>query len=494
VSVNPSSTGSCNSQVAQSPTIAAATAVTTTSVSNNQSDPVNSLQVDAVQYAAFQSNASGEPVLPFDPATPQPLPPVGADSEAIAPGQPLGSPKLTLDQAVQECLAADPQIRAGREAINQAIAGQTTAGLLPNPQVTVDGIFLPFHTFTPQQPGGPPQNDVLINYPVDWFLFGKRAAALTAAQRGIDVSNADFQDLVRQRISGTIQAFFDVLAAQAFLEISQQNLNNFQRVQSMTQKQLNLGGIGAVELDRARLAVFDAGRDLRDKETALVSAKAALRAAIGRNGPESDFAVAGSLEVLKPMAPIKSEDALAIAENSRPDINSLRRKIAKAEADLRVQQKTAYPTLSTQGGLSRQYQTSLGFPDASSYDVSLNVSVPLFDRNQGNIRKAQSTITQSDLNLEAQLVSLRAEIVQDAQEFQTAYQNVTSDDPQELQTATKVRESINSAYALGGRPFTDVLEAERAYRDTYLLFISSHSNYWHSLYKLNAAMGEQILQ
>ena len=65
---------------------------------------------------------------------------------------------------------------------------------------------------------------------------------------------------------------------------------------------------------------------------------------------------------------------------------------------------------------------------------------------------------------------------------------------QELQIATKVRESINSAYALGGRPFTDVLEAERAYRDTYSLFISSHSNYWHSLYKLNAAIGAQILQ
>jgi cobalt-zinc-cadmium efflux system outer membrane protein len=418
-----------------------------------------------------------------------------ADSEPLPETVPAPPARgLTLEQAINECLAADPQIQAGRETINQAMADLTTASLIPNPQVTVDGLFLPFRTFTPAQPGGPPQNDVDIQVPLDWFVFGKRTAAILSAQRGVDVSNADFSDLVRQRISGTIQAYYDVLAAQAALDISRQNLANFEKVEAMTDKRVNLGGIGRIELDRARLALFEARRDTRDKETALVTAKASLRAAIGRYGPEPDFTVAGDLNVPKPVEPMKPEAAVELAERLRPDIVSLRRKIGKAEADLRVQEHTAYPSLAGMIGFSKQYQESQGFPDVSSYDAAVVVNVPLFDRNQGNIRKAQSTLMQSSANLQAQLVALRAEIVQDVQQFQAAYQNVSADDQPELEAAKRVRDSINAAYEIGGRPLTDVLDAQRAYYETYLLIVTSHSNYWHSLYKLNAAIGEQVLR
>jgi outer membrane protein, heavy metal efflux system len=427
------------------------------------------------------------PVLQASSAEPVP--------EAVAAplaAKPVG---LSLEQAIQECLTSDPQIRAGRETVNQALADLTTASIVPNPQVTVDGIFLPARTFTPAQPGGPPQNDVLIQAPIDWFVFGKRAAAIVSAQRGVDVSNADFADLVRQRISGTIQAYFDVLAAQASLDISRQNLANFQKVETMTEKRVNLGGVGRIELDRARLALFEARRDTRDKETALVTAKASLRAAMGRNGPEPEFAVAGDLDVPKPAEPLRGEEALAMAERLRPDIISLRRKIGKAEADLNVQRHNAYPSLAAMLGFSRQYQVeALGVPDANSYDAAVVVNVPIFDRNQGNIRKAESTLAQNGVNLESQLVALRAEIVQDVQQFQAAFNNVSSDDARELESAKKVRDSIDAAYEIGGRPLTDVLDAQRAYRDTNQLYISSHSNYWHSLYKLNAAIGEQVLR
>jgi hypothetical protein len=249
VSVNATSSNSVNAPVVQLPTIAGASE-TKSSVPNNQSAPVNSPPVGAVQNVSFQSKASAEPMLPLDPTPPQSLPSPKPNPEMVPSPESLGPPKLTLDQAIQECLVSDPQIRAGQEAINQARADLMTGSLLPNPQVTVDGIFLPARPFTAQQPGGPPQNDVNINYPVDWFLFGKRAAGITAAQRGVDVSNADFADLVRQRVNGAIQAFFDVLQAQALLEISRQNLANFQRVEAITQNRVNLGGIGAVELDR----------------------------------------------------------------------------------------------------------------------------------------------------------------------------------------------------------------------------------------------------
>jgi cobalt-zinc-cadmium efflux system outer membrane protein len=122
------------------------------------------------------------------------------------------------------------------------------------------------------------------------------------------------------------------------------------------------------------------------------------------------------------------------------------------------------------------------------------MTMSLFDRNQGNIAKAQSVQRQTNLNLRAQLIGLRSEIEQAVKAYQTAYVTVTTDDPAQLQAATNVRDAIKIAYELGGRSLLEVLDAQRAYRETYQLHIASRSSYWHALYQLNAAIGKQTLK
>ena len=39
-----------------------------------------------------------------------------------------------------------------------------------------------------------------------------------------------------------------------------------------------------------------------------------------------------------------------------------------------------------------------------------------------------------------------------------------------------------------------MLDAERTYRDTYRLYISSRADYWRSVYKYNSAIGKQVTQ
>jgi cobalt-zinc-cadmium efflux system outer membrane protein len=144
--------------------------------------------------------------------------------------------------------------------------------------------------------------------------------------------------------------------------------------------------------------------------------------------------------------------------------------------------------------LSRQFQSSIGSPDAPSYDVSLNVSLPLFDRNQGNIAKARSVEVQTALTLQSQLFDLRSEVAQAAEAFRAAIANVTANDPEQLKAAQNVRDKIEAGYKAGGRTLLEVIDAERAYRDTYRTYTLSQSNYWHSLHRLNAAIGKQVLR
>lgn len=52
---------------------------------------------------------------------------------------------------------------------------------------------------------------------------------------------------------------------------------------------------------------------------------------------------------------------------------------------------------------------------------------------------------------------------------------------------------MNKAYEVGGRPLVDVLDAQRNYRETYRLFISSRANYWTAATRLNASLGKKII-
>lgn len=428
-----------------------------------------------------------------DPSTmPQPSGPAGRKEELFqsTPLHPVG---LTLEQAILICLEADPKIRAGLETINQAKADLLTSSLPPNPGLLLDSIFIPLGSpFTEKRPGGPTQIDAGANYPIDGFLFGKRAAAISSARLGVDVSAADFADLVRQRVAGTIAAFYDVLEAQAFFNLAREDLDNLKRVETITAERVALGGVGTIELDRIRLAVFDSQREIRNRETALAATTAQLRAFLGFTDAAPMFAVQGSLDVPTPAAPLPVEDALALAEQNRPNIISLRRQLTKAEADILVEQRKAFPDVTLAMAWTRQFQP--GVPDASSLTSIVNFSIPLFDRNQGNIAKAQSVQRQASLNLRAQLVDLRSEIEQAVQAYRAAYVTVTADDPEQLKVAENVRDKIKMAYELGGRPLIEVLDAQRAYRDTYRLYITGRSGYWHTLHRLNAAIGKQVLR
>ena len=317
---------------------------------------------------------------------------------------------------------------------------------------------------------------------------------MATAQLGVAVSHADYSDQVRQRMANTASTFYDVLEAKAMLKLAQDDLASLERVEQITRAGVRFGGAGTIEAERIRLSVLDAQREVRTREATLKTTKAQFRAAIGRRLSAAECDPAGNLDVPNPATPIPVIQAVSTAEQNRPDIISLRRQIAKARSAIAVERTKARPTVSPSLGYQYQWQEDIGVPDAASYTAQMNLSVPLFDRNQGNIRKAESALAQSCFNLQAQLVQAEADIEQAVAEFQAAHTNVSSIGREQLQAARSVRDRTETAYKLGGKTLLEVIDAERAYRDTYRTYIMSQSGYWHALHRLNASVGQQVLR
>ncbi|MEN9680311.1 MAG: hypothetical protein RLZZ627_204 [Pseudomonadota bacterium] len=418
----------------------------------------------------------------------------GGSQLFVPSNTPLETKELTLDLAISRALAADPHIQAGYENIRQSEADLVTAGLLPNPELTTDYLMAPWgKPFVPTKQGGPSQTDALVFFPIDWLLFGKRASEIVSAQRGVDVSTAQFADMVRLRIAETISAFYDVLEAQAMVELARIDIESLTQVENITSQRVELGGAGSIELDRVRVSIFSGRRELRSREAELYGAMARLRSFLGLS-KELEFQVKGSLDVTKPVDLIDSEKAFDLAEQNRPDLVALHHALDLASQNITVEERRAYPEVKPGFGYTKQFQGEVEQPNAQSWNVILEMSMPIFNRNQGNIDKAKSLRVQAEHNLGLQLVNLRAEIAQAVKNFKAARDALLIDDPGQLESARNVRDKIRAAYELGGKPLIDVLDSQRGYQETYRLHIVSRSSYWHSLFALNAAIGTQALK
>jgi cobalt-zinc-cadmium efflux system outer membrane protein len=341
--------------------------------------------------------------------------------------------------------------------------------------------------------GGPPQTDVLVSFPIDWFLFGKRVSAMANARMGVRQSEADYADLIRTRVRDAAVAYYDVLEAKGLLDTARQDVENLTKLEAANKKAVDAGGKPVVDLNRVRLDLLKSQQALREAEATLVDAKARMRAFLGRSDSDPNFDLVGNLDAPLGAEPLSAEEAFTLAQENRPDIQSLRWQVSKAQSAIIVERRKAYPQVTPQFGYTRQFQTGpIGQPDADSWNIALTTTLPVFDRNQGNRDKAESVEVQNRFNLQAGLVDLRAEVDQAVQDHRTAYQNAKSIAQDQLKLAKDILDSITQAYSAGGRPLIDVLDAQHNYRETYRLYITSRANYWRSRYKLDAAIGKQI--
>lgn len=453
---------------------------------------LNACSVLPVHVNSPQSTRSTLSVPPATAAQSSPVPASMPDKATNKKA--ITSQAYTLDRIVQTVLKSDPQIAAAFENITQAEADLLTAGLLPNPQVNTDIQLMPLNrAFSVERQGGPPQFDLVVAMPVDWFVFGKRVAAMVSAHKSIDIAAAEYANTVRLRISAAIASYYDVLEAQTMLALVQENKDALSKMEKIILNRVELGGVGTIEADRIQLSIYASLREIRAQELVLASGLNKLRALMGI-ADGMPITVQGELDIAALQKPLAAEAAFALAEQNRPDLQALQQQIELAKANINLQEAKALPEITPSLGYTRQFQQqAIGFPDANAWLAGVSVSVPLFDRNQGNIAKAKSQRVQSELSFEAQLVDVRAEIEQAVLAFSSACNFLSQDDPGQLEAAQKVRDKITQAYELGGKTLIEVLDAQRAYLETFRVHIGGRSNYWHALNQLNTVMGKKVL-
>lgn len=404
---------------------------------------------------------------------------------SASPAQGQGPVKITLDEAVQLALQHNHTLLAARTTIQQAEAEEITANLRPNPALFADWEYLPF--FKPSYWTGnylydQTEADLGLSY---LFERGKKRQRRLQAARDVTAQTQSLVSDDERTLSFNVASqFLNVQLAESTLDLAQQDLKSFQMTVDVSEAQLKTGGISQDDYLKIKLQMLQFEIDFQQAQLAKTLGLSDLRDLLGYESVPADYDVAGPFDY----EPVKGnlEDLQMKALQNRPDLRAAQQGVTAANSQYELQKALGKQDVT--GSANYSHVNAI-----NAVSVAVSVPLPIFNRNQGEIVRARSTITQAQEQEEGTSEQVLTD-VHDAYEglcenakvvmlYRSTYLNVARQD----------RDISEYAYRRGAASLLDFLDAERTYRATQLGYRQALASYLLALEQLREAVGTRKL-
>lgn len=403
-------------------------------------------------------------------------------------GPPSG---ITLDRAIERLVQENSDLRTRFQELSKAQADILSAGLRNNPFLFGNVGNVPYQRYSQQRPGG-------VNYEVTviqpWDVNQKRKARIRVAQSAKNVVECLYQDSVRVQIDNLYTSFLDVLAARETLRQQQVGLEGLEEVVKATRQLVQSKQIAETELERVLVQRDSAFLAVQQAVAALRQTKRSLGVLLHLPPAEVDC-----LEVRGALAGFEVElseldKLIEIALHVRPDLNAYRLGVNRAQAEVQMARADRWAdvfVLYTPWQL--QDNSAIGAQNANSWSLGALVTLPVFNRNQGNISRAQSTVTQTQIELQGREQQVIAEVRGAYQEYVTTRQAVKYYQDNILPRARRIRDDKLRLFKAQTENVLSYLSAQKDYNDVIRQYIDAAVRHRRSALHLNTAVGQRIV-
>lgn len=398
---------------------------------------------------------------------------------------------LTMDAAIDRLVRYSYDLRVKSFEIPQARADVLTASLRANPMVFGTASSVPYAPYSPQRPGEVSFSATVI-YPFD--VSHKRQARTVVAAQAERVIEAQYQDAVRNDLDKMYMAYLDVAAARETLRFATASRDGLRRVSQLAEQQFENKQLAQSEVDRINIQLDSAEIGVEQATVALRETKYALALllAIPLEAAEQ-MELHASLRDAAPQPP-PDDELIAMAYGSRPDLAAFRLGVNRARADVQLSQaeKTSdLFLLYTPWEL--QNNTAIGGQNANSWSLAAFGSVALFNRNQGNIRRAQLNVSQTRSELYALEQQVGQEVRRARAEYEASRQVVERLERTVVPRSRRVRDGALKSMTAGETSVLDYLAAQREHNDVVQQYRDALVRHRRSMLRLNTAVGMRVL-
>lgn len=389
-----------------------------------------------------------------------------------------GQAPLSLQNALTQALANNPSLDVSRGRIHQAEAQRKQAGLSPNPRLYL-------HTEDIRAWDRPAFS--YWHSTEDYAYLGQIFETGGKRARRIDVAATDVRDtqlrqeLLERQIRAQVSTNYWAAAGAARIrDLYGQYLRTYDEDVEYIQNRVKEGVTAEVDLmririerDRVRVQVMNSSRDY---DRALVE----LYRAMGK----SDFPPTTLTESLDRAPSGLLMPDMKEALSARPEGKISQEAVARAEANLKLQRANAKP----------DPEAFVGYKRNMIYDTlyaSLQIDLPIRNRNQGNIGSAQAELQIARANVAVTEANIKADLtgaIRSYRDEKDLVDRLPATHSESLETVRLAR----AAYREGGIDLIRLLDAERTEIDFEMQYLQSLVQLRQSIVNLQIASGADL--
>jgi outer membrane protein len=408
----------------------------------------------------------------------------------------------TLEAALAYAYVNNPQINAQRALVRATDENVPTAlaGYRPKASVTANAGFQTLSTTVREIGSSTP-----INAPASYFTQSgtspPRGYGATVSQtllNGFQTANrtrlAESQVFAaRETLRATEQtvllaavtAYMNLLREAGILELQRSNLEVLQEQLRQTRARLESGNVTATDVSQSESRLSVGRTQVFTAEANYASARAVYRQVIGLDP--------GRLAPAAPVdrfTPNKLPEAIAVGVAQSPTVSTAQHNVDIATHQVKVAEGALYPTLSLQGSVQKNYETTLTQLQSFTAGASVLYSAPIYQGGSeyAAIRQAKETLGQKQLDLSLARDQARLGVAQAWAQLEAAKQSIESTKAQ-VKSAESALNGVREEARLGQRTTLDVLNAQQELVNARIALVVAQRDRLVNSYSVLAAIG-----
>lgn len=389
-----------------------------------------------------RSSASAEPtiangLIEADPAHDQSVPLTLADLESLA-------------------LANNPTLAQSVARVDAAQGDFIQRGLYPNPQFGYTGTEM-------GNEGRAGQQGLFVGQTI--VTGGKLRLARAAASQEVRRTEWLYQAQGLRVLNDVRVGYFELLFARRAMELQGELLRVAQEGLKAAEALFQAKETSRVDTLQAKVEAEGIAIELQNANNRYRAAEQRLSAVVGM--PELDLSsVQGELH--EDVPELSWDATLEAILMQSPELGQAQAAIERARWTVSRECAGRLPDISSEAAV--QYDNATENTIAT---VSVGAALPLFNRNQGNIRRAQAELVAAETELRRLELKLRDRLAVAFQRYSNARQQADKYAQSVLPSAQESLELVTKGYRQGEFPYLDLLNAQRTYFRVNLAYLES---------------------
>ena len=393
---------------------------------------------------------------------------------------------LTLKEAEQRFLERNLSLIAERYNIDMAQAQVLQAKLFENPVISLEqnvynrlnGKYFDFGK----------EGEAVVEIEQVIHLAGQRNKQVRLEKINKEIAEYQFEEVMRTLRQELNKKFVEVYFLSKSIAIYEKEVNSLQVLLGGMKIQQEKGNISLMEISRLESMLFSLRKEKNERENDLLTTRGELNLLL--NLPE-DTQVQLSLdeEVLQQLdlSQLSFADLKAII-NERPDQKIARSTVNASRANLKLQKSMAFPEFSVKGNYDR-----VGNFINDYFAIGVSLSVPIFNRNQGNIKAARFSIQQAGVQQEYAANRADMELFTAYTSLEKATQLYQSTNMDLERNFEKLITGVNENFTRKNISLLEFIDYYDSYKETCIQLYEIKKNVFLAMENLNTVVGQNVL-